>query len=706
MEVRVERVRLRVAASAHDALRHLAEDRDPFALIGDWAGGGAILGSEPIARMTSLDELDRLPDALGGGRLASITRAGSGSGSGLGGGWFGWLGYGAGALVDRFPVQPPRPKPLDTLGMSFYDHVLRLDADGAWWFEALVTAPRREVLRRRRHELESRLSKAAPRRPWHVGEFAARAPGTRGHVAAVEAALESIRAGEIFQANICMRLEADARGSSAEAFATAAERLEPPRAAFVARGEATLLSLSPELFLRRTGRDVETAPIKGTVRRDGPPTLASEIAARDSLTGSSKANAENVMIVDLMRNDLGRVCETGSISAELPPVAEPHPGVWHLVSRVRGRLRPDVGDHELVAASFPPGSVTGAPKLQAIEVIARLEPVGREAYTGAIGFATPRGLELSVAIRTFERRGDRTWIGCGGGIVADSEPVAELAEALDKARPLVAALGSRIASRDETAASGAAGRRASPLRPGRVPRPDPDLGLLETISVESSEPVRLGQHLGRLERSLRELRAAPLAGGLADRVRAAAREVPDGRGRIRLIARPHDGDVALEVHPHASGGPAPADAILEPCLLPGGLGPHKWADRRFLEPFVAAGTEPVWLDLDGAVLEAGSANVWILERGRLVTPPADGRILPGVTRGSLLAAGELDVRIEPFDLRRLRAAEAVVLTSAVRLARAAAIGGPPTEAARELATHFRALARGQATSGRHAGRSS
>jgi para-aminobenzoate synthetase/4-amino-4-deoxychorismate lyase len=151
------------------------------------------------------------------------------------------------------------------------------------------------------------------------------------------------------------------------------------------------------------------------------------------------------MIVDLMRNDLGRVCEYGSVAAPRRPTAEAHPGLWHLVSHVEGRLRAGVADGDVLRATFPPGSVTGAPKVQSLRVIAALERAGREVYTGAIGFASPiAGLELSVAIRTLEMSGGHLWLGAGGGIVADSDPRRELEEALTKARPIAAAVGSSV----------------------------------------------------------------------------------------------------------------------------------------------------------------------------------------------------------------------------------------------------------------------
>jgi para-aminobenzoate synthetase/4-amino-4-deoxychorismate lyase len=148
-----------------------------------------------------------------------------------------------------------------------------------------------------------------------------------------------------------------------------------------------------------------------------------------------------------MRNDIGRVCEYGSVVAPRLPGAEAHPGLWHLVTDVEGRLRPEVDDAELLRATFPPGSVTGAPKVQSLIVISELEPTGREAYTGAIGFASPiAGLELNVAIRTLELAEGHLWLGVGGGIVADSDPVAELEETLIKARPVAEAIGTTVVS--------------------------------------------------------------------------------------------------------------------------------------------------------------------------------------------------------------------------------------------------------------------
>ena len=285
-------------------------------------------------------------------------------------------------------------------------------------------------------------------------------PSPDEHRTSVARALEHIRAGDIFQVNLCARLDAPFEGDPLDLFCAGVEALAPAYAAFVDAPEGAVASFSPELFLRRTGDEVLTSPIKGTAPLDSDP---------DELTASAKNRAENVMIVDLMRNDLGRVCTPGSVRVPALVRAERH-AVWHLVSDVVGHLGPDVTDSALLRATFPPGSVTGAPKVRAMEIAAELEPTAREAYTGAIGHVSAAaGLELNVAIRTFEISGGWVWLGVGGGIVADSTPDGELAECFVKARPLIEAdrgparPGGRGAGRDRAAA-----RRRSQPRVDRV----------------------------------------------------------------------------------------------------------------------------------------------------------------------------------------------------------------------------------------------
>jgi para-aminobenzoate synthetase/4-amino-4-deoxychorismate lyase len=441
------RVPLACRHSPADVLRALAASEPlPFALSGRWAGAGAIVGSDPVRVAAATEDpfalLDTVPPV---GRAPRHAGHGVHAAAGaVGGGWFGWLGYRLAARVEDVPLHARRPATLPDFHLAYYDNVLRRDATGQWWFEALVTAARRDALERRLAALTELLARpVAPLEPRRVSPLRLSADGAAHHVAAVDECRRRIAAGEIFQANICLRLQGETDATVPALFASALAGLDPPYAAGFTTPRGGIVSLSPELFLRRRGRDIVTGPIKGTIARDPDPATAA--AALTRLRGSVKDAAEHVMIVDLMRNDLGRVCRYGTVVAPRHPTAEPHPGLWHLVSHVRGWLRPEVTDADVLRASFPPGSVTGAPKVQSLRVIAELEAAGREVYTGAIGFASPvAGLELSVAIRTLELADGHVWLGAGGGIVADSEPRRELEEALAKARPIAAAVGSTV----------------------------------------------------------------------------------------------------------------------------------------------------------------------------------------------------------------------------------------------------------------------
>ena len=250
-----------------------------------------------------------------------------------------------------------------------------------------------------------------------------------GFATAVEDIRDSIARGDVYQVNLTRRLSAPTHPDvSMVALGAALARSHPaPYAAIVElpRHGVRLASASPELFLEREGGRVRSSPIKGTA-----PTPA-DLLAKDA--------AENVMIVDLVRNDLGRVCRPGSIHVPRLLATEAHPGLVHLVSTVEGRLRPDVGWPELLGATFPPGSVTGAPKLAALEHIARLEVGARDVYCGAVGWvdADRRRGRLNVAIRTFFVDEGQLCFGTGGGITWDSTPAGEWAETELKAQRLL-----------------------------------------------------------------------------------------------------------------------------------------------------------------------------------------------------------------------------------------------------------------------------
>jgi para-aminobenzoate synthetase component 1 len=391
----------------------------PAALTGTWFGCRAVLAPTVSVTSVATDPFavpDRQPEVAGGADGV------------VGGGWFGYLGYG---LTDP----SPHHRLLPTAAWGWADHVLRYDHSGAWWFEALVPTGAPDPL-----DLATELAdllRAVPLPPtgWPPTELAP--PSPAAHQKAVRACVEAIAAGEIFQANICSRFQAGFDGDPVALFATGIDRLAPKRAAFLTGDWGALVSFSPELFLSRHGNRVRSTPIKGTLPRRGP----ADAGNAERLRASVKDVAENVMIVDLVRNDLGRVAETGSVAVPELLAVHPAPGVWHLASTVEARLPAALGTAELLAATFPPGSVTGAPKLRALEIIAGLEDQPREVYCGAIGLASPvAGLELNVAIRTIEISGDRLWLGAGGGITADSDPEAEWQECLHKIAPLAAVL--------------------------------------------------------------------------------------------------------------------------------------------------------------------------------------------------------------------------------------------------------------------------
>jgi para-aminobenzoate synthetase/4-amino-4-deoxychorismate lyase len=659
-----------------DVLRLVRNDAHPVALCGAWAGGADVIAAEPVAVRAAPGPLDDVLDSdLGDPGAAGQDRA-------FGGGWIGYLGYSAGGEA----LPPTGPRALPAWWFGYYDHVLRRDrATGQWHFEALWTQERAEALERRFDELNCRaalvLSGTAPTEAvlaekgpagYEFGPFHL-IPGADQHQEAVRKAVEYIHQGDIFQANITLRAEAEFSGDPLDAFCQGVTVLDPPYAAFIGvsapgAGRAAVASLSPELFLRRAGDTVTSKPIKGTARRAAEEEEAA--AQRAELEASTKNRAENVMIVDLVRNDLSRVCVPGSVTVPVLLGPEPHPGVWHLVSTVTGVLRPGAGDGDLIRAAFPPGSVTGAPKVRALEIIDELETTAREAYTGAIGYRSPvAGLELNVAIRTFEFAAGKAWIGAGGGIVADSDPAGEYAECLIKATPLLTALGARLdpALPVTTADSASAGWAAL------LPRPA--AGVFTSLLVTGGVTHGLPDHLARLEGSVRDLYGKELPAALTAELARCLATRPSGR--LRITVRPVGGPLqaTVEVVPQ-SQATQPSDAMavtLRPVTLSRGIGGHKYRDRRLLAELAAqaqAGPDQHLLLIDetGELLETDRANVFAVMDGVLLTPPADGRLLPGTTRAAVLRAARAHgilIGQKPLTLDELTQASEVFVTNAV-----------------------------------------
>ena len=371
----------------------------PAALTGEWFGAAAVIA--PSLQTAPVDPAEAFPVTPG-----SRTDA-------VGGGWIGYLSYpdpGADEAAPRIPVAAG----------GWTDCVLRLDREGCWWFESLSGTA-----------LPGWLAAAlTTRAPGGGCEITWSPPDPAEHRGGVLACLEAIRSGEVYQACVCTRFTGRATGSPLDFFADAMDRTGPARAAFLAGTWGAVASLSPELFLRRTGDRVVSSPIKGTLPLHAAPELLRE---------SAKDVAENVMIVDLVRNDLGRVSRTGSVTVPELLAVRPAPGVWHLVSTVSAQVPADLPAADLLAATFPPASVTGTPKTRARQLLSQWEPHRRGVYCGTVGLASPvAGWELNVAIRTveFDAVGGAV-LGVGGGITADSDPEAEWQECLHKAAPIV-----------------------------------------------------------------------------------------------------------------------------------------------------------------------------------------------------------------------------------------------------------------------------
>ncbi len=411
-------------------LRH----EDPFAMV-----------AERLRRYPRADPVPGLPPFQGGAA--------------------GVFGYGLSHHVERVPRPRHDEFGLPDLAVGIYDWVLAFDhAQGRAWllstgFPEMEPRRRRRRAEQRLEEVRRRLSAAPeeeePGEAWpsrrRPVSLCCRYPVGRvrgllssfdraGYLAAVRRAVEYVHAGDCFQVNLAQRLVHPWTVPTVELYRRLRERNPAPFAGYFDLISAVIVSASPERFLRVTAAgDVETRPIKGTRPRGTTP--AEDRARAEELLASAKDRAENVMIVDLMRNDLGRVCRYGSVRVPGLCRLETYGFVHHLVSEVRGALRPGLGPLDLLRAAFPGGSVTGAPKVRAMEIIAELEPVARGPYCGSLGYVGFDGsMDTSILIRTFTAAGGWLQFPVGGGIVAESDPGREYEETWHKAEGLLRAL--------------------------------------------------------------------------------------------------------------------------------------------------------------------------------------------------------------------------------------------------------------------------
>ena len=448
---------------------------------------------------------------------------------------------------------------------------------------------------------------------------------TGGYLEAFATLQDAIRAGDIYQANLTMPLAGPARGDPLALYTAIRPSAQAGYGGVIFDGSDWLLSFSPELFFSLRGRAAKVKPMKGTRPRgrtdEEDATLAAELAA------SVKDKAENLMIVDLMRNDLSRVAEAGSVRVDKLFAIESYPTVHQMVSTVRAELQPGKGAIDMIRALFPCGSITGTPKIRAMELIDQVEPDARGPYCGAIGrIDGPKNGEggdaaFNVAIRTVrltpgENERHHAVLGVGGAIVADSNGMAEWRECLVKGG----------------FARGAAG----------------GFDLIETMRFDPDSGVaRLERHLERMKASAAELGFAFDRHETRNRIQALCFEL-ESPTRLRLLLA-RSGEISLET----SGLPSPPDGIAECVALPLPVVPgdwrlrHKCSDRGFYQEALATAQangarEAVLVRDDGLVTEGSYTNVFVERGGKLFTPAASLGLLPGVLRAELLDEGRAE----------------------------------------------------------------
>ncbi len=465
------------------------------------------------------------------------------------------------------------------------------------------------------------------------------APGLdqAAHAAAVQRIRDYIAAGDCYQVNFTFPLHFQAYGHPLALYARLRQRQPTPLGGLVLTAERRILSLSPELFVARRGDTLRTRPMKGTAPRGADE--AGDAANRAALAASAKDRAENLMIVDLLRNDLGRLAQTGSVRVEQLFAIETYPSVFQMTSTVSARA-PGVGPGEILAALFPCGSITGAPKLRAMEIVEELEVGPRGLYTGSLGLLAPDGdFCLNVAIRSLELAADgRGVMGVGSGIVTDSEPAAEYRECLLKARFLTDL--------------------------------DPGLELIETLRLDDGAFPDGELHRQRLAASAQALGFTHDDASVAQALAALATAHPRGRFRVRLSLN-KAGTLQRQAVPLESA-PGPWQVHLSPHRLDSRryLLRHKTTARALydgeLQRVMAlpGGFDALFLNERDEVCEGARSNVFARLDGVLYTPPLACGLLPGVLRRRLLECGEARERV--LTLADLARAEALYMGNALR----------------------------------------
>jgi para-aminobenzoate synthetase/4-amino-4-deoxychorismate lyase len=474
----------------------------------------------------------------------------------------------------------------------------------------------------------------------------------REYVESIAAIHEWIRAGDVYQLNFTVPLRIHAPGSPAAHYRRLRARQPVPYAAFLHwQPDRHILSFSPELFfsLETDGetRRIVTRPMKGTAPRGR--TTSEDRAQVEWLCADPKNRAENVMIVDLLRNDLGRLCHYGTVRAQNLFAVERYPTLWQMTSTITGELRPSVNFQQIFRALFPCGSITGAPKVRAMQLLADIENRPRNVYTGAIGFFSSQRTIFSVAIRTLELDGEHGKMGVGSGIVIDSDPIEEFRECLLKTEFLTGSAQS-------------------------LPE---HFSLVETLLWQNGYPL-IELHLDRLEDSAGYF-AFPCERTVAkDALLAHTNAFADLKPRKVRLLLDQDGDLRITSEVIVpSSTPAHVRIATQrtdprhPMLF------HKTTHRPLYAQELKAASDAgfddvLFLNLRGEITEGAIHNVLIEKHGRWITPPIECGLLPGVHRRHILET-QANVEERVVQVEDLRQADTVYLSNAVRGLRRAII---------------------------------
>ncbi len=429
----------------------------------------------------------------------------------------------------------------------------------------------------------------------------------------------NIKSGDIYQLNLTFKAKFNLQGSPLALYRDLRLKQRVAYAGIVDTGDVTILSASPELFIKQDGRVIETRPMKGTAPRAG--TLDADSEVRAALSKDVKNRAENLMIVDLMRNDLGRISDPGSVSVTDLFTVETFKTLHQMTSGVRAEPKPGIGLVDVLKAIFPPGSITGAPKIRAMELIRELETEPRGVYCGAIGRFSPDGTALlNVAIRTtvIDRKGAGE-MGIGSGIVADSDGVKEYAECLLKMKFLT-----------------------DPVR---------RFELIETMLHEPEKGIWLrGYHLARLAASAAYFGFVFDASKVHDAIESAISGNTNERLRVRLLLD-EDGGVTVTTAPQPA---APADAVMRYVVSDSRLNSsdlflyHKTTRRELYDrewkhyADTLGADEVIYLNEAGELAEGSRTSIFIARDGKLLTPRLAAGVLPGTLRAALLDEGRAE----------------------------------------------------------------